>query len=281
MQYKQLETIDGSQVTLELTAAKASQPPKTNIEATTEVISPRNNSGSSGKFKAFVNSSHRSSGSQIIFNGDEEINNGRLKSFVFSQGLTTAEAERRLAKCGKNALPETIIPKWYIFVSQLWQPMPIMIWIAAIIEAAIENYIDMAILFLILFANASIGFYEITKAGDAVAALKKSLKPTATVKRDGKFVNMDATFVVPGDLVLLASGSAIPADCRVNEGEIEVDEAALTGESLPVSKFQGSGCKMGSTVVRGEVEGTVEATGAETFFGKTAALLGVSGDVRH
>ena len=78
-----------------------------------------------------------------------------------------------------------------------------------------------------------------------------------------------------GDLVLLASGSAIPADCRVNEGEIEVDEAALTGESLPVTMFQGSSCKMGSTVVRGEVEGTVEFTGANTFFGKTAALLAV------
>ncbi|KAJ1381318.1 E1-E2 ATPase-domain-containing protein, partial [Ochromonadaceae sp. CCMP2298] len=132
----------------------------------------------------------------------------------------------------------------------------------------------MGILLMIQFTNASIGYYEITKAGDAVAALKKSLKPIATVKRDGVFVNIDAALVVPGDLVLLASGSAIPADCRVNEGEIEVDEAALTGESLPVTKFQGSSCKMGSTVVRGEVEGTVEATGAETFFGKTAALLG-------
>ncbi len=75
--------------------------------------------------------------------------------------------------------------------------------------------------------------------------------------------------------MLLASGSAVPADCRVNEGEIDVDEAALTGESLPVTKFQTDACKMGSTVVRGEVEGTVEFTGANTFFGKTAALLGV------
>jgi len=224
--------------------------------------------------KAFANSSHRASGAHII--EDDEIIAERAKSFVYSHGLTSEEAQRRLEKHGKNELPETVIPKWYIFVSQLWQPMPIMIWISAIIEAAIENYIDMAILFFILFANASIGFYEINKAGNAVAALKKSLKPTATVKRDGKFVNMDAIFVVPGDLVLLGSGSAIPADCRVNEGEIEVDEAALTGESLPVTKFQGSSCKMGSTVVRGEVEATVEATGAETFFGKTAALLGVS-----
>ena len=227
------------------------------------------------RMKAFANSTHRSSGSNIV--EDEEVVAVREMSFVYSHtGLTTEEAEVLLQKHGRNELPEKIVPKWYIFVSQLWQPMPIMIWIAAIIEAGIQNYIDMAILFFILFANASIAFYEITKSGDAVAALKKSLKPTATVKRDGKFINMDAVFLVPGDLVLLGSGSAIPADCRVNEGEIDVDEAALTGESLPVTKYHGSSCKMGSTVVRGEVEGTVESTGAETFFGKTAALLAVS-----
>jgi len=154
--------------------------------------------------------------------------------------------------------------------------MPMMIWIAIIIEAGIQNFADMAILLFIQFANASIAYYEITKAGDAVAALKKSLKPTTTVKRDGAFKNIDAALLVPGDLVLLASGSAIPADCRVNEGQIEVDQAALTGESLPVTFYQGDSCKMGSTVVRGETEGTVEFTGANTFFGKTAALLGVS-----
>ena len=109
---------------------------------------------------------------------------------------------------------------------------------------------------------------QTTKAADAVAALKNSLKPEATVKRDGKMIKMDATLVVPGDCVLLASGSAVPADCRLNEGQIEVDQAQLTGESLPVTMFKGDSCMMGSTVVRGEVEGTVEFTGANTFFGK-------------
>ena len=208
----------------------------------------------------------------IAEQGDSIRHSGNFK---YSHGLTSSEAEKLLREYGRNELPEKVVPKWYIFVSQLWQPMPIMIWIAAIVEAGIQNWIDMSILICIQFANASIGYYEITKAGDAVAALKKSLKPVATVKRDGRFINIDAALVVPGDLVLLASGSAVPADCRVNEGEIEVDEAALTGESLPVNMYQGSSCKMGSTVVRGEVEGTVEFTGADTFFGKTASLLGV------
>ena len=159
--------------------------------------------------------------------------------------------------------------------------MPIMIWIAAIVEAGIENWIDMSILLFIQFANASIAYYEITKAGDAVAALKSKLQNKATVKRDGKWSNIAVREVVPGDLVLLAAGSAIPADCRVNDGQIEVDQAALTGESLPVTMFRGDSAKMGSTVSRGEQEGTVEFTGADTFFGKTASLLQVSDHILH
>ena len=87
-----------------------------------------------------------------------------------------------MEKYGRNELPEKTVPKWYIFLSLFWQPMPIMIWIAIIIEYAISNPLDMSILLVIQFANASIAFYEINKAGDAVAALKASLKPEATVK---------------------------------------------------------------------------------------------------
>lgn len=176
--------------------------------------------------------------------------------------------------------------------------MPIMIWIAIIVEFAIQNWIDAGILLGIQFANATLGWcvprmhactgaagaaqhaapslrarhatpgpslapyapaervplprphpcrYETTKAADAVAALKKALKPLATCKRDGKWANMDATMLVPGDLVLLGAGAAVPADCIVNEGRIEVDQAALTGESLPVTMYKGDTPKMGST----------------------------------
>jgi H+-transporting ATPase len=161
--------------------------------------------------------------------------------------------------------------------------MPIMIWLAAIIEAAIGNYIDMGILLFILFANAGISFYETNKAGDAVAALKASLKPEACVYRDGKWQQTDASLLVPGDLVLLSCGAAVPADCRVNSGTIDVDQAQLTGESLPVTMYKGSPVMMGSTVARGECEGTVEFTGLETFCSYkvvsnkfTASILGIS-----
>lgn len=186
---------------------------------------------------------------------EEILHDGEPDPFPFNfEGLTEEEGAKRLEQYGRNELPENIDPKWLIFLRQFWAPMPIMIWIAVIIEAGIQNWIDMGILLFIQFANASISFYETTKAGDAVAALKSSLKPLATCKRDGKWVVMNAALLVPGDTVLLGSGSAIPADCRVNHSEIDVDQAALTGESLPVTFYKGDSCKMGSTVVRGEVE---------------------------
>jgi H+-transporting ATPase len=190
-----------------------------------------------------------------------------------SVGISSAEAERLLQIHGRNELPEKKTPGWVIFLRCLWGPMPIAIWIACIIEFALENWPDGGILLAIQFGNATIGWYETTKAGDAVAALKKSLKPLATVKRDGEWKNIDAALVVPGDLVKLGSGSAVPADCSINEGQIDVDEAALTGESLPVTMNEGDMPKMGSTVVRGETDATVQLTGLKTFFGKTALLL--------
>ena len=197
------------------------------------------------------------------------------QDFVLNHdGLSSAEAAMRLQKYGRNELPDHVDPKWLVFLRQFWAPMPIMIWIAIVIEIGIQNYLDMAILLAIQLTNASISFYESNKAGNAIAVLKQSLKPTATCKRDGKFSVMDAALLVPGDTVLLASGSAVPADCRINHSEIDVDQAALTGESLPVTFYKYDSAKMGSTVVRGEVEATVEFTGVDTFFGKTASLLG-------
>jgi len=188
-------------------------------------------------------------------------------------GLTTEEAVARQVRFGLNKLPEKKVSKLYIFCSQLWQPMPIMIWIAIVIEIGIENWIDMAILLFIQFANAGIAFYEIGKAGDAVEQLKKSLKAKAVVCRDGTWQTIDQEFVVVGDMVKLASGGAVPADCRLNEGQVDIDQSAMTGESLPVTMYKGDHAKMGSTVVRGETEATVSEIGADTFLGTTAALL--------
>lgn len=205
---------------------------------------------------------------------DDIEQNSNEFQFSFT-GLSSLEAAELLQRFGRNELPQKHTPKWLIFLALLWEPMPVMIWIAIIIEAVLWKLMDMSILLAIQMTNASIAFYETTKSGDAVAALKASLRPLATVKRDGEWKHIDAALLVPGDLISLSSGSAIPADCRINEGTIEVDQAALTGESLPVTKFKGDPCQMGATVVRGEVEATVEFTGAQTFFGRTASLLQV------
>jgi len=167
-----------------------------------------------------------------------------------------------------------------------------MIWCAIIVELALSikfatpgkfdaNWPDFAVLMGLQIINGTLSFYEANKAGNAVAALKASLKPNAVCKRDGKWQNMDAATLVPGDLVTLGAGAAVPADCRVNHGRIEVDQAALTGESLPVTMTGGSQPKMGSTVTRGEVEATVEFTGGHTFFGKTAAMIQSVEEMSH
>jgi len=162
-----------------------------------------------------------------------------------SEGLTTAEAKELLKKYGKNQLPEKTVSKWYIFFSQLWQPMPVMIWIAAAVEIVLKNYMDAGILITINMANAFLSFYETTKAGDAVAALKASLKPTATCMRDGVWDPLfDARMLVPGDLVELSAGCAVPADCMINHGPIEIDESAMTCESLPVTLHERQLAKM-------------------------------------
>ena len=151
--------------------------------------------------------------------------------------------------------------------------MPIMLWSAAILEFKLGNYAGVGILLGFQFINAGLSYYETSKAGNVVAAWKASLKPLAFVKRDGRWQNMDATLLVPGDLVKLAAGSAVPADCYVNEGELELDQSILTGQYQEVKFRPGDICKMGTLVVRGEVDGTVQTTGVNTSFGQPAAIL--------
>lgn len=206
--------------------------------------------------------------------GEEHMEMGKI-----SVGLTSEEAKALLELHGPNKLPEKTISKWYIFASMLWQPMPLMIWTAAIITLILGGYVDFAVLTFINLGNACLSFYETTKAGDAIAALKASLRPSATVKRDGKWISQfDATQLVPGDLIELHAGAGVPADCMINEATVDIDESALTGESLPVTMTRGHVAKMGSTVAQGEGEATVQFTGANTFFGKTAAMLRDSGE---
>ena len=197
-------------------------------------------------------------------------------------GLTTHEAQQRLLEFGRNAIEEKAVPKWKLLMGHFWGPMPCMIWAAILIEAIILDWANFWVLLSLQLINGLVGFHEDSKAGDAVAALKASLKPTAMVKRDGRWQNIDGSDVVPGDRVALNAGAAVPADSRVCDGEpVEIDQAALTGESLPVTFYAGQVAKMGSTVTRGESEAIVCATGRNTFFGKTASMIASVQDEAH
>eukprot|EP00808_Paulinella_micropora_P011379 g70085.t1 len=199
----------------------------------------------------------------------------RQRSLKTHQGLTSKEAEELLEKYGRNELASNDIPKWKMFLLQFTGPMPCLLWIAIIIEGAIEDWADFGVLLFIQFFNGTLAFYELSKAGDAVAALKESISPKATVRRDGKWVEkFDAALLVPGDVVMLGSGAAVPADCKICDGNsLGVNQSALTGESLPVTIRNDEMCKWGSTVETGEAVCLVVATGKDTFFGQTAALL--------
>lgn len=130
-------------------------------------------------------------------------------------------------------------------------------------------------IFILLMVNSTVGFAEERSAGDAVAALKAALAPTAVVRRNGETVEINANELVPGDIVSVKLGDVIPADCRVLSKDVDykIDQAALTGESLPVSKKRGDTLFSGSTCKQGDGWAVVIATGVHTFFGKAAHLV--------
>jgi H+-transporting ATPase len=188
-------------------------------------------------------------------------------------GLSSAEARRRLERDGPNALPEIKVNPCLKFLSYYWGPMPIMIWIAIIIELARQAWLDVGVLSFLQFINGFIGWHEEKNAGNAIEALKKSLALKARAKRDGKWDNIDARDLVIGDRVGIKLGDIIPADLQLGPGFAEIDQAALTGESLAVTRFEGDIVYQGSICKRGDLEAIVCATGAQTFFGKTSTLV--------
>jgi len=189
-------------------------------------------------------------------------------------GLTSAEAAKRLEEFGENVLAEPERNELLHFLSFFWGPMPIMIWLATLVVCVEGDWEDVGVLLTLQVVNGSVGYYEERSAGDAIAALKKSLAPRASAKRDGAFLAIPARELVPGDVVNLKLGDIVPADCRLLKGpSLEVDQAALTGESLPVTRAETDTVFMGSVIRRGEVEAVVVFTGGRTFFGRAAEMV--------
>jgi H+-transporting ATPase len=157
-----------------------------------------------------------------------------------------------------------------------------MIEVAVILSGVLRHWPDFFIILLLLVANAVVGFWEERQAGNAIAALKAKLAINARVKRDGKWVTAPARELVPGDAIQLRLGDIVPADARLLTGDpIQVDESALTGESLPAARKSGDAAFSGSIVRRGEIGALVYATGTRTYFGKTAELVETAHTVSH
>ena len=197
-------------------------------------------------------------------------------------GLSEAEAQKRLTQYGPNEITEKKTNEVLKFLSYFWGPIPWMIEAAVILSGVVRHWLDFFIILLLLASNAVVGFWEEHQAGNAIAALKARLAVKAKVLRDGKWTNPNASEVVPGDVVRLRLGDIVPADARLLPGDpIEVDQSALTGESLPVTCKPGGAVFSGSIVRQGEIDAIVYGTGTNTYFGKTAQLVQEAHTVSH
>jgi len=199
-----------------------------------------------------------------------------------SDGLSEAEAKKRLAQYGPNEIAEKKINPILKFFSYLWGPIPWMIEAAVILSGVVQHWPDFFIILFLLLANAVVGFWEEHTAGNAIDALKATLAIKTRVKRDGKWATPSARDLVPGDHIRLRLGDVVPADSRLLEGdEISVDQSALTGESLPATRKSGEAVFSGSIIRQGEIDALVYATGTKTYFGRTAQLVQDAKTVSH
>jgi len=193
---------------------------------------------------------------------------------VSSEALSTSEAQARLERYGYNEIPEEKVNPVLRFLSYFWGPMPAMIELAAVLSVILQHWPDLGVILALLAVNAVVGFREEHQASNAVAALKRRLAFQARVKRDGAWTNVAARELVPGDVIRLRIGDIVPADARLLEGDpMEIDQSALTGESLPVERKSGDSVYSGSIVRRGEVDSLVYGTGKNTFYGRTVELV--------
>ena len=202
-------------------------------------------------------------------------------------GLSSDEAERRLTECGPNALPRPPSDRWWGRLLRQFHNLLLYVMLgAAVITAFLEHWIDTGVLLAAVVINALLGFVQEGRAESALDSIRAMLAPRARVRRDGRLVDLPAAELVPGDVVRLVSGDRVPADLRlIRVRELRIDEAALTGESVPVDKTshpveadselgdRRSAAYAGTVAVFGQGDGVVTATGINTELGRINALL--------
>ncbi|KAJ6915392.1 hypothetical protein NC651_017406 [Populus alba x Populus x berolinensis] len=205
------------------------------------------------------------------------------------EGLSADEGASRLQVFGPNKLEEKKESKVLKFLGFMWNPLSWVMEAAALMAIALANgggrppdWQDFVGIVVLLVINSTISFIEENNAGNAAAALMAGLAPKTKVLRDGRWSEQDASILVPGDIISIKLGDIVPADARLLEGDpLKIDQSALTGESLPVTKNPSDEVFSGSTCKQGEIEAVVIATGVHTFFGKAAHLVDSTNQVGH
>ncbi len=196
-------------------------------------------------------------------------------------GLSTQEAARRLQQYGPNVVAEERRHPWQAVLSKFWAPVPWMLELAIVLELVLGKFVEAVIIAVLLLFNGAMSAVQESRAHGALALLRQRLTILARVRREGQWQTVPASELVPGDIIYLRVGDVIPADVRLAAGQVFVDQSALTGESLPVDLEPGSTAYAGTAVKRGEATGEVTATGASTFFGKTAELVRTAKTASH
>ena len=192
---------------------------------------------------------------------------------MINKGLTRDEVRSRIEKSGPNSVPETSDHPLIRALGNFWAPVPWMLEAAVVLELCLGNYSGAGIIAVLLAFNAILGFFQEGRAQATLAALKSRLALNASVFRDNVWSIIPAVGLVPGDIVKLSLGAVVPADVRLIEGEILLDQSLLTGESIPIEAGIGLQTYAGALVRRGEAIAEVTATGTNTKFGRTAQLV--------
>ena len=197
------------------------------------------------------------------------------------RGLSGDQAARLLRRHGPNTTPEAHVSAVRLLLGKLWAPVPWMLEVTVALELGLGKTLEAIVVAVLLLFNALVSWVQENRAQEALSLLRKRLSVVARVLRDGTWQRLPAQDLVPGDVVHLRVGDVVPADVALDEGLLEVDQSALTGESLPVEAGGGHAVYAGSTVTRGEATGTVTATAGDTFFGHTAELVRTARTASH
>ena len=192
------------------------------------------------------------------------------------RGLSSQEAARRLSQIGPNVVVEPYVSPVVKVLRRFWEPVAWMLEAAIVLQLAIGERTEALIIGVLLCFNVALGVFHEGRAGEALAALKSKLALKASVKRDGQWIDIPAAGLVPGDIVRLALGGVVPADARVLDGSVLLDQSTLTGESVAVEISAEKTAYAGALVRRGAATAEITATGNRTYFGKTAELVRIA-----